>query len=109
MTITPDQQQALQQNWEQARQQLQVHYPDLQSQGIDLNEYSPDLAQRIAQATNQGASEVESRFGQVAQDLQNQQAAGGQQGNVQAGQQQDQGATPHTQQPNEADQNPPVR
>jgi hypothetical protein len=67
MTITQDQQQALKDNWDAARERIEGEFPGLQE--VDLSEYRADLSQQVAQVTNTGVSEVESKFSAIAREV----------------------------------------
>ena len=66
MTMSQQDRQALQQNWDQAKSQIKSQFPDLSDD--DLDESNPDqLISRVASVTGKDRSEVERQLSQVAQ------------------------------------------
>jgi uncharacterized protein YjbJ (UPF0337 family) len=70
MTMNQQEKDALSQNWEQAKSQIQSQFPDLSEQDLQSGQSSPDqLASKIAQKTGQDQSQVEQQLRQVAQQF----------------------------------------
>ena len=71
MTMTQQERDALTQNWDQAKTQIQSQFPGLSDQDLQAGQSSPDqLASRIAQSTGQDQNQVEQQLRQVAQQFQ---------------------------------------
>jgi len=70
MTMTQQERDALNQNWDQAKGQIQAQFPGLSEQDLQAGQSSPDqLASRIAQQTGQDQNQVEQQLRQVAQQF----------------------------------------
>ena len=70
MTMNQQERDALSQNWDQAKTQIQSQFPDLSEQDLQSGQSSPDqLASKIAQKTGQDQSQVEQQLRQVAQQF----------------------------------------
>jgi uncharacterized protein YjbJ (UPF0337 family) len=70
MTMTQQERDALSQNWDQVKTQIQGQFPDLTEQDLSQAQAAPDqLANTIANRTGQDASQVEQQLRQVAQQF----------------------------------------
>jgi hypothetical protein len=70
MTMTQQERDALTQNWDQAKAQIQSQFPNLSEQDLQAGQSSPDqLASRIAQQSGQDQNQVEQQLRQVAQQF----------------------------------------
>jgi hypothetical protein len=68
MTMTQQERQALQDNWDQAKTQLQGQFPDLSEDDLQQGRSSPDqLADMISQRTGQDVTQVEQSLKSIAQ------------------------------------------
>lgn len=68
MTMTQQERDALTQNWDQARGQIQGQFPGLNEDDLNQGKSSPDqFASVIAQKTGQDQKAVEQQLRQVAQ------------------------------------------
>lgn len=72
MTMTQQERDALSQNWDQARSQIQSQFPGLSDDDLNQGQQSPDqFASRVAQKTGQDQSQVEQSLRQIAQQFSN--------------------------------------
>lgn len=84
MTMTQQERDALSQNWDQAKTQIQSQFPGMSEQDLASGQSSPDqLASRIAQSTGQDQNQVEQKLRQVAQQFSQGQGGQGQSGQTQ--------------------------
>lgn len=68
MTMTQQERDALTQNWDQAKQQMQGQFPGLTDQDFTQGQQAPDqFASTIAQKTGQDRNQVEQQLRQIAQ------------------------------------------
>lgn len=73
MTMTQQERDALTQNWDQAKQQIQAQFPGLDENTLSSGQSSPDqLPSMIAQSTGQDMNQVEQQLRQMAQQFQQQ-------------------------------------
>ena len=73
MTMNQQERDALSQNWDQAKAQIQGQFPDLTEQDLQQAQSAPDqLATTIANRTGQDQNQVEQQLRQVAQQFQGQ-------------------------------------
>jgi hypothetical protein len=81
MTMTQQERDALSQNWDQARSQIEGQFPGLTDDDFNQGRQNPDqFAATVASKTGQDQSQVEQTLRQVAQGL-----SSGQQGNTKPG------------------------
>jgi len=71
MTMNQQEKDALSQNWQQAKSQIQAQFPDLTEDDLSQGESSPDqLASTVANKTGQDRNSVEQSLRQIAQQFQ---------------------------------------
>ena len=67
MTMKQTERDALTQNWDQAKSQVQAQFPDLNEDDLNQGRSNPDgLVQRITEKTGQDQSSVERSLGEIA-------------------------------------------
>ena len=67
MTMNQKDRDALNQNWDQARSQIQSQFPDLTDDDLNSGQQNPDqLVDRVAQNTGQERTAVEQQFKAIA-------------------------------------------
>jgi uncharacterized protein YjbJ (UPF0337 family) len=70
MTMTEQERQALQDNWNQAKDQVRAQFPDVTDDDLNQGQSSPDqLADTISQRTGQDRSSVEQSLKGIAQQF----------------------------------------
>jgi len=68
MTMTQQERDALTQNWDQAKSQMQGQFPGLTDQDFEQGRQAPDqFASTVAQKTGQDQNQVEQQLRQIAQ------------------------------------------
>jgi uncharacterized protein YjbJ (UPF0337 family) len=84
MTMNQQERDALSQNWDQVKSQIQSQFPDVSEQDLQSGQSNPDqLASKIASATGQDQNQVEQQLRQFAQQFQGRGTTGSQSGTSQ--------------------------